>query len=40
MEPPAAIAAAFAKVRWYRLLAARVYFVDNSSGFGHREQVL
>ena len=37
---PAAIAAAFAKVRWYRLLAARVYFVDNSSGFGHREQVL
>ena len=37
---PAAIAAAFAKVRWYRLLAARAYFVDNSAGFGHRDQVL
>ena len=37
---PAAIAAAFAKVRWYRLAAARAYFVDNSAGFGHRDQVL
>lgn len=37
---PAAIAAAFAKVRWYKLAAARVYFVDNSVGFGHRDQVL
>ena len=37
---PAAIAAAFAKVHWYRLVAARGYFVDNSSGFGHRDQVL
>ena len=37
---PAAIAAAFAKVRWYKLAAARVYFVDNSAGFGHRDQVL
>jgi uncharacterized protein len=37
---PAAIVAAFAKVRWYRLGAARAYFVDNSAGFGHRDQVL
>lgn len=37
---PAAIAAAFAKVRWYKLAATRVYFVDNSAGFGHRDQVL
>ena len=37
---PAAIAAALAKVRWYRLAAARAYFVDNSAGFGHRDQVL
>lgn len=37
---PAAIAAAFAKVRWYKLAAARAYFVDNSAGFGHRDQVL
>jgi len=27
-------------VRWYRLAAARAYFVDNSAGFGHRDQVL
>jgi uncharacterized protein YhbP (UPF0306 family) len=37
---PAAIAAALAKVRWYRLTAARAYFVDNAVGFGHRDQVL
>jgi uncharacterized protein YhbP (UPF0306 family) len=37
---PAAIAAAFAKVRWYKLGAARAYFVDNAAGFGHRDQVL
>jgi uncharacterized protein YhbP (UPF0306 family) len=37
---PAAIAAALAKVRWYRLAATRAYFIDNSAGFGHRDQVL
>ena len=37
---PAALAAALAKVRWYKLAASRVYFVDNSAGFGHRDQVL
>jgi len=37
---PAAIVAAFAKVRWYHLAAVRAYFVDNSVGFGHRDQVL
>jgi len=36
----AAIAAAFAQVRWYKLAAVRAYFVDNSAGFGHRDQVL
>ena len=36
---PAAIAAAFAKIRWYKLAAARAYFIDNSAGFGHRDQV-
>ncbi len=39
-DPPEPIAAAFAKVRWYRLTAARAYFVDNSAGFGRRNQVL
>jgi uncharacterized protein YhbP (UPF0306 family) len=37
---PSAIAAALAKVRWYRLTAARAYFIDNAAGFGHRDQVL
>ena len=35
---PAAIAAAMAKVRWYRLRIERLFFIDNSRGFGHREQ--
>lgn len=36
---PAAIVAALARVRWYRLVASRAYFIDNSAGFGHRDQV-
>lgn len=36
---PAAIAAAMAKVRWYRLRIDRLFFIDNSRGFGHREQI-
>ncbi len=36
---PAAIVAALARVRWYRLHAERMYFIDNSHGFGHREEV-
>ncbi len=34
---PLAIAAAFAKIRWYRLDAERVHLIDNSRGFGHRD---
>jgi hypothetical protein len=34
---PAELAAAWAKVRWYRLQAARLHYIDNSLGFGHRE---
>ncbi len=34
------IAAALAKVRWYRLAAVRAYFIDNAAGFGLRQQVL
>ncbi len=37
---PAAIQAALGRVTWYRLAPTRVYFVDNSRGFGHRDQVL
>ena len=35
----AAIAAAMAKVRWYRLSIERLYFIDNSQGFGRRQQI-
>lgn len=36
---PAAIVAAFNKVAWYRLTPSRLYFVDNSRGFGHRDEI-
>lgn len=38
-QAPAAIVKALAKVRWYRFEPARMYFIDNSVGFGHREVV-
>jgi len=28
-----------AKVNWYRLVPKRLYFIDNSKGLGHRDQV-
>lgn len=36
---PAAIVEAFAKVRWYRLQPRRMHFIDNSQGFGHRDEI-
>lgn len=36
---PLAIAKAMDKVRWYRLAPQRLYFVDNSVGFGHRDEI-
>ena len=30
---------AVAKVNWYRLRPSRVYFIDNSKGLGHRDEV-
>lgn len=32
-----ALLAALAKVRWYRLQVAKLYFIDNERGFGNRE---
>ena len=32
------IAEALARVRWYRLRVARLYFIDNRHGFGKRQQ--
>ena len=36
---PAAIVKALAKVRWYRIVPQRLYFIDNSIGLGHRDEV-
>lgn len=38
-DAPAALVSALARVRWYVLLPKRLYFIDNSRGFGHREQI-
>lgn len=37
---PLAIAEALARVRWYRLVPDRLYLIDNSRGFGHREELI
>ena len=34
-----AIGAALAKVNWYRLRPRRLYFIDNSLGLGHRDEI-
>lgn len=39
-KAPAAIVAALAKVRWYRIEPERLYLIDNSRGFGHRDEVV
>lgn len=36
---PAAIVKALARVRWYRFMPERAWFIDNSVGFGHREEL-
>ena len=36
---PPAIVEAFARVNWYRLTPSRMYFIDNSKGFGHRNEI-
>lgn len=36
---PQAIVRAMAKVRWYRLVPQRLFFVDNAAGFGARAEV-
>jgi uncharacterized protein len=34
-----AVATALAKVNWYQIKPTRLYYIDNSLGFGHREEV-
>ncbi len=36
---PADIAKAMSKIAWYKLTPARLYFIDNSLGLGHRDEV-
>ncbi|MCM2358980.1 MAG: pyridoxamine 5'-phosphate oxidase family protein [Geobacteraceae bacterium] len=38
-QAPAAIVKALAKVRWYKVVPHRLYFIDNSAGLGHRDEV-
>jgi uncharacterized protein YhbP (UPF0306 family) len=38
-QPVAAIEKALARVNWYELRPRRLYFVDNSRGFGHRDEI-
>lgn len=38
-QAPAAIVKAMARVRWYRFVPGRLYFIDNSAGFGHRDEI-
>lgn len=35
---PPGIVEALAKIHWYRLTPSRICFVDNSKGFGHRDE--
>lgn len=37
--PDERMKAALARVNWYRLSPDRLYFIDNSLGLGHRDQV-
>lgn len=34
-----AIVEALARVHWYRLVPERFHFIDNSRGFGHRDEI-
>lgn len=36
---PAPVRQALQKVGWYRLQPDRFYFIDNSKGFGHRDEI-
>jgi len=38
-EAPAAIVKALAKVRWYKIVPQRLYFIDNSRGLGNRDEI-
>ncbi len=39
-EAPPQMREALERVDWFRLRPDRLYFIDNSRGFGHRERIL
>jgi uncharacterized protein len=39
-EAPPPVRNALSKINWYRLRPTRLYFIDNSKGLGHREEVI
>ncbi len=39
-QGPPEMTSAWQRVGWYRLRPDRLYFVDNSQGFGHRDLIL
>jgi uncharacterized protein YhbP (UPF0306 family) len=38
-QAPVALAQAMDKVRWYKVVPQRLYFIDNAAGFGHRDEI-
>ncbi|MEZ4517163.1 MAG: pyridoxamine 5'-phosphate oxidase [Chloroflexota bacterium] len=38
-QPVPALVTALTRVNWYRLEADTVYWIDNSKGFGHRDEI-
>ena len=38
-QPVATLEAALQRVNWYELRPRRLYFVDNTLGFGHRDEI-
>lgn len=38
-QAPLPVQQALQKVNWYQLVPDRLYFIDNSKGFGHRDEI-
>ncbi|MDX1614026.1 MAG: pyridoxamine 5'-phosphate oxidase family protein [Candidatus Promineifilaceae bacterium] len=38
-QAPPVVQQALEKVNWYRLTPSRLYYIDNSRGFGHRDEI-
>ena len=38
-QAPPKISQAFRKIAWYKIGPQRLYFIDNSLGFGHRDEL-